>query len=159
MPSSRTHHSEGYIQEGTCHFSQHLSQPATHHLSQGHSSYLLDMNCHLFLITQPLHTILYSNLHRFLSQLGSKQMGLLIALLWALAEGNEFCTLGEKLKNHFCIPHIVVSDGEGAQDFQSGFCPTAQLKVVPKAHSSSSKGSWMNAFSMNHLRTREHTCF
>lgn len=81
MPFSRTHHSEGYIQEGTCHFSQYLSQPATHHLSQGHSSYLPDMSCHLFLITQPLHTILYSYLHRFPSQLGSKHMGLLISLL------------------------------------------------------------------------------
>lgn len=49
MPFSRTHHSEGSIQEGTCHFSQCLSQPATQHLSQGLSSYLPDMSRHLSL--------------------------------------------------------------------------------------------------------------
>lgn len=143
MPSSRAHHSEGYIQEGTCHFSQYLSQPATRHLSQGHSSYLPDMSYHLFLITQPLHTILYSYLHGFSSQLGSKQMGLLISLLWALAEGNEFWTLGEKLKTQFCILPTLESDGEGAQGFQSGSHTTAQLKIVPKAHASASKVSWL----------------
>lgn len=127
--------SEGCIPEGTCHFSQDLSQPAPRCLSQGRSSYLPDMSCHLFLITQPLHSILFFYLLCSSSQLGSKQMGLLISLLWAVTGDNEFCTLGEKLKNHFSTTPILASDGESAWSFQlvskgaaSSAC--AQLKAI-----------------------------
>lgn len=135
VPSSRAHHSERCIQEGTCHFSQYLSQPAARHLSQGHPSYLPDMNCHLFLITQPLHSILFFYLLCSSLQLGSKQMGLLISLLWAVTEDNEFCTLGEKLKNYFSTTPILASDGESARNFQlvsKGAASSActQLKAI-----------------------------
>lgn len=143
MPFSRTHHSEGSIQEGTCHFSQCLSQPATQHLSQGLSSYLPDMSRHLSLITQPLHTILYSYLHRFPSQLGSKHVGLLISLLWALAEGNEFWTLGEKLENHCCLPPILTSMEKVPRISNQASSPLLDWRLSPKHTWVSSEDNWL----------------
>lgn len=110
------------------------------------------------LITQPLHGILCSYLYCCSSQLGSKQMGLLISLLWSVTEDNEFCALGEKLKNHFSATPILASDGENAQDYQSvskgvTSSTAAQLKAII-----TTKLFWRKLIEMEQLRTWKHGC-
>lgn len=85
-------------------------------LPRGCSSYLSNLDCHLFLITQAHHTILYFYLHCYSSQLGPKEIGLLTWLLWAVVEDNECCTLEERLKTHFSKMPGLSCDRERAQN-------------------------------------------
>lgn len=105
------------ISRGRSAFSQYLSWQAI--LPRGCSSYLSNMDGHLFLITQALHTILYFYLYCYSSRVGSKKIGLLMLLLWAVAEDNEACILEEGLKNDCSKTPILSSDRESAQNSPS----------------------------------------
>lgn len=88
-------------------------------------------------------------------------MGLLISLLWAVTEDNEFCTLGEKLRNHFSTTPIPASDGESAWSFQfvskgaaSSAC--AQLKAIITKPKSSL--FWRKLTEVKQMRAWKHAC-
>lgn len=144
---------EGHILERTCHSSQCLSQPAA--VLPGVLGCLSNMDCHLFLIIQLSTPPCIFYLNCCSSPLGSKKIGSLISLLWAVAEDNECCTLEERLQSHYSkIPSL----SPGGKALKIPHSPQAQCPTLPVAGHHQPQSELIRLLQNNLFRTCKDIC-